>query len=244
MSWRLAIPTPNNWKTFNDVSDHRSTIAWGYEEVEETSWTIIKILQHLLERRNFAKAWLLLQEESRSELLTEPNILQKSSPQRKLINTPACNWSRSRIGCTDWTLSSCGSPSLGLWDWWSFDPVLEDTLSPYDNISVVQRHFKVDWKETEYFDQTLPIKVVANLPYYITTLPIIWVHLNQIWLLMRCTMVACSEKSLIESANREQRLANSPYRSLAQYYMEAVRPLLFQKQCSFHSRTWILRFYV
>ncbi|MBU5584376.1 16S rRNA (adenine(1518)-N(6)/adenine(1519)-N(6))-dimethyltransferase, partial [Enterococcus sp. S181_ASV_20] len=50
-------------------------------------------------------------------------------------------------------------------------PVLEDTLSPYDNISVVHNDIlKVDLKkETEYFDQTLPIKVVANLPYYITT---------------------------------------------------------------------------
>lgn len=53
-------------------------------------------------------------------------------------------------------------------------PVLQDTLSPYDNVEI--RHgdiLKQDIRAiAETYNQGRPIKVVANLPYYITT-PII-----------------------------------------------------------------------
>lgn len=53
-------------------------------------------------------------------------------------------------------------------------PVLQDTLSPYDNVEI--RHgdiLKQDIRAVaETYNQGRPIKVVANLPYYITT-PII-----------------------------------------------------------------------
>lgn len=53
-------------------------------------------------------------------------------------------------------------------------PILEDTLSEYDNVTVVNDDIlKVDVnKIVEEKNQGRPIKVVANLPYYITT-PII-----------------------------------------------------------------------
>lgn len=53
-------------------------------------------------------------------------------------------------------------------------PILEDTLSSYDNVSVINADIlKVDIKKlAEEKNQGKPIKVVANLPYYITT-PII-----------------------------------------------------------------------
>ncbi len=53
-------------------------------------------------------------------------------------------------------------------------PVLKDTLSEYDNVTIVNNDIlKLDINEiaTEY-NESKPIKVVANLPYYITT-PII-----------------------------------------------------------------------
>ena len=53
-------------------------------------------------------------------------------------------------------------------------PILQDTLSAYDNVTVVNQDIlKLDIAKTarEYNDGK-PIKVVANLPYYITT-PII-----------------------------------------------------------------------
>ena len=53
-------------------------------------------------------------------------------------------------------------------------PVLEDTLSDYDNILIINQDIlKVDIIElVEKYNGGKPIKVVANLPYYITT-PII-----------------------------------------------------------------------
>lgn len=53
-------------------------------------------------------------------------------------------------------------------------PILEDTLSAYDNVEVINKDIlKVDINAlAEKYNQGKPIKVVANLPYYITT-PII-----------------------------------------------------------------------
>lgn len=53
-------------------------------------------------------------------------------------------------------------------------PILEDTLSPYQNVTVINEDIlKVDInKLVQERNQGNPIKVVANLPYYITT-PII-----------------------------------------------------------------------
>ncbi|MDD3254030.1 MAG: 16S rRNA (adenine(1518)-N(6)/adenine(1519)-N(6))-dimethyltransferase RsmA [Lachnospiraceae bacterium] len=53
-------------------------------------------------------------------------------------------------------------------------PILEDTLSGYDNVTVMNADIlKVDIKKlAQEYNDNRPIKVVANLPYYITT-PII-----------------------------------------------------------------------
>ncbi|WP_429147698.1 16S rRNA (adenine(1518)-N(6)/adenine(1519)-N(6))-dimethyltransferase RsmA [Anaerotaenia torta] len=53
-------------------------------------------------------------------------------------------------------------------------PILEDTLSEYDNVTVINEDIlKLDLNElVKERNQNRPIKVVANLPYYITT-PII-----------------------------------------------------------------------
>ena len=56
----------------------------------------------------------------------------------------------------------------------SLIPILEDTLSEYDNVTVINDDIlKVDiQKICDEYNEGKPIKVVANLPYYITT-PII-----------------------------------------------------------------------
>lgn len=56
----------------------------------------------------------------------------------------------------------------------SLIPILADTLSEYDNVTVINEDvLKVDIKEiVDKYNEGRPIKVVANLPYYITT-PII-----------------------------------------------------------------------
>ena len=50
-------------------------------------------------------------------------------------------------------------------------PILEETLKDYGNITVINNDIlKVDInKLTEDYNDGRPIKVVANLPYYITT---------------------------------------------------------------------------
>ncbi|MCD7840940.1 MAG: 16S rRNA (adenine(1518)-N(6)/adenine(1519)-N(6))-dimethyltransferase RsmA [Lachnospiraceae bacterium] len=50
-------------------------------------------------------------------------------------------------------------------------PVLADTLSPYDNVTVINEDIlKVDITQIAVqYHEGRPIKVVANLPYYITT---------------------------------------------------------------------------
>lgn len=59
-------------------------------------------------------------------------------------------------------------------------PILEDTLSEYANVTVLQADIlKVDLQElVQKYNQGRPIKVVANLPYYITT-PIIMTLLEE-----------------------------------------------------------------
>lgn len=56
----------------------------------------------------------------------------------------------------------------------SLIPILQDTLSEYNNVEVINEDvLKVDIKKlAEERNEGKPIKVVANLPYYITT-PII-----------------------------------------------------------------------
>ncbi len=53
-------------------------------------------------------------------------------------------------------------------------PILEETLGEYDNIKIINEDvLKVDLKAiAEEYNDGRPVKVVANLPYYITT-PII-----------------------------------------------------------------------
>lgn len=60
-------------------------------------------------------------------------------------------------------------------------PVLSETLSPYDNVKIVEQDvLKADLKEliAQNFDGRHKIKLVANLPYYITT-PIV-MHLLEV----------------------------------------------------------------
>lgn len=60
-------------------------------------------------------------------------------------------------------------------------PILDDTLSKYDNIEIIHQDIlKVDLEKVveEYFPEHLDVHIVANLPYYITT-PILMSILQQ-----------------------------------------------------------------
>ncbi|HAF56668.1 MAG TPA: 16S rRNA (adenine(1518)-N(6)/adenine(1519)-N(6))-dimethyltransferase [Lactococcus lactis] len=104
----------------------------------------------------------------------------------------------------------------------SLIPILEETMAPYDNFTLVSADIlKVDLlSEIQKFkNPNLPIKVVANLPYYITT-PIL-MHLIE-------SKIPFSEFVVMMHKEVADRIAASPktkaYGSLSiavQYYMEA-----------------------
>ncbi|MDV4191737.1 16S rRNA (adenine(1518)-N(6)/adenine(1519)-N(6))-dimethyltransferase RsmA [Lactococcus lactis subsp. lactis] len=104
----------------------------------------------------------------------------------------------------------------------SLIPILEETMAPYDNFTLVSADIlKVDLlSEIQKFkNPNLPIKVVANLPYYITT-PIL-MHFIE-------SKIPFSEFVVMMQKEVADRIAASPktkaYGSLSiavQYYMEA-----------------------
>ena len=104
----------------------------------------------------------------------------------------------------------------------SLIPILEEKMAPYDNFTLVSADIlKVDLlSEIQKFkNPNLPIKVVANLPYYITT-PIL-MHLIE-------SKIPFSEFVVMMQKEVADRIAASPktkaYGSLSiavQYYMEA-----------------------
>ncbi len=104
----------------------------------------------------------------------------------------------------------------------SLIPILEETMAPYDNFTLVSADIlKVDLlSEIQKFkNPNLPIKVVANLPYYNTT-PIL-MHVIE-------SKIPFSEFVVIMQKEVAGRIAASPktkaYGSLSiavQYYMEA-----------------------
>ena len=104
----------------------------------------------------------------------------------------------------------------------SLIPILEETMAPYDNFTLVSEDIlKVDLLSEiqKVKNPNLPIKVVANLPYYITT-PIL-MHLIE-------SKIPFSEFVVMMQKEVADRIAARPktkaYGSLSiavQYYMEA-----------------------
>ena len=99
--------------------------------------------------------------------------------------------------------------------------VLDDTLSPYDNVTVFHQDIlEVDFEQfkAEYLSDTSRLVVIANLPYYITT-PII-MHLIESSLPVE-EMVLMMQKEV--ASRLEAKPSTKAYGSLSiaiQYYME------------------------
>lgn len=104
--------------------------------------------------------------------LTEPNIL------RKIVETAGIDGNTNvievgpGIGALTEQLARNAAQVLAFEIDDRLLPVLQDTLAPYPNVTVVHQDvLEADLVKTtgEVFTKDLPIKVVANLPYYITT---------------------------------------------------------------------------
>ncbi|QTU82823.1 16S rRNA (adenine(1518)-N(6)/adenine(1519)-N(6))-dimethyltransferase RsmA [Carnobacteriaceae bacterium zg-C25] len=109
-------------------------------------------------------------------------------------------------------------------------PVLADTLSPYNNITVVHEDIlkaKLPEDVTTRLDMTKPLSVVANLPYYITT-PIIMHFLDS--QLPIDTFVMMMQKEVAQRMTAKP--ASKAYGSLTvaiQYYMHAELAFIVPK---------------
>lgn len=108
-------------------------------------------------------------------------------------------------------------------------PVLADTLAPYPNVTVIHQDvLKANLTELpQKFSQQLPIKVVANLPYYITT-PIMMHFLE--------SSLEVSEMVVMMQREVADRISAKPgtkaYGSLSiavQYFMEAETAFIVPK---------------
>lgn len=101
-------------------------------------------------------------------------------------------------------------------------PVLDDTLSPYENITILHQDIlKVDLEafKSDYLAETKRLVIMANLPYYVTT-PIIMRFLESS--LKSDAMVFMMQKEVASrlSAN-PSRKAYGSLSIAVQYYMDA-----------------------
>ena len=109
-------------------------------------------------------------------------------------------------------------------------PVLEDTMSPYDNVTIIHQDIlEADLKQamTEHFADYEEVVVVANLPYYVTTPIIMKFLLEQIPV---SGMIIMMQKEVAD------RITASPstkaYGSLSiaiQYYMDTDIAMIVPK---------------
>ena len=101
-------------------------------------------------------------------------------------------------------------------------PILADTLRDFDNVTVVNQDIlKVDLAQyiAEFKNPDLPVKVVANLPYYITT-PIL-MHLIESGILFS-EFVVMMQKEVADRISAQPNTKSYGSLSIAvQYYMTA-----------------------
>ncbi|MBU5363866.1 16S rRNA (adenine(1518)-N(6)/adenine(1519)-N(6))-dimethyltransferase RsmA [Enterococcus devriesei] len=161
--------------------------------------------------------------------LTEPNILQKIVATAEIDKGTNVIEVGPGIGALTEHLARAAHQVLAFEIDDRLIPVLADTLSPYDNVKVVHNDIlKVNLQqETAYFDQEGPIKVVANLPYYITT---------PIMMHILASDLAIAEMVVMMQREVADRISAKPgtkaYGSLSiavQYYMEASTAFIVPK---------------
>lgn len=162
--------------------------------------------------------------------LTEPNIL------RKIVETAGIDGNTNvievgpGIGALTEQLARNAAQVLAFEIDDRLLPVLQDTLAPYPNVTVVHQDvLEADLVKTtgEVFTKDLPIKVVANLPYYITT-PIMMHFLESD--LPVAEMVVMMQREVADRISAAP--GTKAYGSLTiavQYYMEAKLAFIVPK---------------
>jgi len=162
--------------------------------------------------------------------LTEPNIL------RKIVDTAGIDQDTNvievgpGIGALTEQLAKQAKQVVAFEIDDRLIPVLADTMRPYPNAKVIHQDvLQADLATTisTAFDQDLPLKVVANLPYYITT-PIMMHFLESNVPVQE--MVVMMQKEVADRISAEP--GTKAYGSLSiavQYYMEAKLAFIVPK---------------
>ncbi|HSI67460.1 MAG TPA: 16S rRNA (adenine(1518)-N(6)/adenine(1519)-N(6))-dimethyltransferase RsmA [Planococcus sp. (in: firmicutes)] len=162
--------------------------------------------------------------------LIDPNILRKIVGQANLTKASAAIEIGPGIGALTEHLARQAGKVLAFEIDQRLLPVLEDTLSPYDNISIIHSDIlKADVKTA--IEQELAgyedIVVVANLPYYVTTPIILKLLLEQLPIR---GLVVMLQKEVAERITAKP--GTKAYGSLSiaiQYYTEAEMALTVPK---------------
>lgn len=162
--------------------------------------------------------------------LIDPNILRKIVGQAKLSKKSAAIEIGPGIGALTEHLAREAGKVLAFEIDQRLLPVLEDTLSPYDNISIVHADIlktdvqaAIDSELAGYDD----IVVVANLPYYVTTPIILKLLLEKLPIR---GMVVMLQKEVAERITAKP--GTKAYGSLSiaiQYYTQAEMALTVPK---------------
>lgn len=162
--------------------------------------------------------------------LTEPNILRKIVAAAEITKETNVIEVGPGIGALTEHLGQNANQVLAFEIDDRLIPVLADTLSPYPNIKVIHQDvLKADLAAIikQEFKEDLPIKVVANLPYYITT-PIM-MHFLESGIEI-AEMVVMMQKEVADRISAKP--GTKAYGSLSiavQYYMEAQLAFIVPK---------------
>jgi len=172
-------------------------------------------------REILARHGFTLKKSLGQNFLTEPNILRKIVEVADITPTSNAIEVGPGIGALTEHLAQNAAQVLAFEIDGRLLPVLADTLQDFSNVTICNQDvLKTDLVQIskETFTQDLPIKVIANLPYYITT-PIM-MHFLQSSLPI-AEMIVMIQKEVAERINAKP--GTKAYGSLSiavQYYME------------------------
>ncbi|MGI2329719.1 16S rRNA (adenine(1518)-N(6)/adenine(1519)-N(6))-dimethyltransferase RsmA [Planococcus sp. YIM B11945] len=177
-----------------------------------------------------AKHGLTVKKSLGQNFLIDPNILRKIVGQAKLTKQSAAIEVGPGIGALTEHLAREAGKVLAFEIDQRLLPVLEDTLSPYDNISIIHSDIlKADVEAAikEELAGYEDIMVVANLPYYVTTPIILKLLLERLPIR---GLVVMLQKEVAERITAKP--GTKAYGSLSiaiQYYTEAEMALTVPK---------------
>lgn len=122
----------------------------------------------VLQRHNFT-----FQKKYGQNFLIDPNVLQRVIDAAGVAEDDCVLEIGPGIGTMTQLLAERAGKVVAVEIDRNLIPILEETLSPYPNVTVINEDIlKLDVRELVSGQEGHPVKVVANLPYYITT-PII-----------------------------------------------------------------------